>query len=103
MTNEITLTGFVQGRVDVVIEQTYSKEYKATGWINLQPVFSYQRPAEILKKVADLNRDKFPQFKFQLSMEAVPVFNQEGENVTIYDVDIDDYDTEFEEVKGEEE
>jgi len=34
-------------------------------------------------------------------MEAVPVFNQDGENVTIYDVD--DYDTEFEEVKGEEE
>ena len=101
MTNEITLTGFVQGRVDIVIEQTYAKEYKAVGWINLQPVFSYQRPAEILKQVADLNRDKFPQFKFQLSMEAVPVFNQEGENVTIYDVD--DYDTEFEEVKGEEE
>lgn len=101
MTNEITLTGFVQGRVDIVIEQTYAKEYKAVGWINLQPVFSYQRPAEILKKVADLNRDKFPQFKFQLSMRAVPVFNEEGENVTIYDVD--DYDTEFEEVKGEEE
>lgn len=103
MANEITLTGFVQGRVDIVVEQTYAKEYKATGWINLQPVFSYQRPAEILKKVADLNRDKFPQFKFQISMEAVPVFNKEGENVTIYDVDIDDYDTEFEEIKGEEE
>tara|TARA_R100001463_G_scaffold130335_1_gene189665 strand:+ start:267 stop:578 length:312 start_codon:yes stop_codon:yes gene_type:complete len=103
MEEGITLTGFVQGRVDIVVEQTYSKEYKAVGWINLQPVFSYQRPADILKKVADLNRDKFPQFKFQLSMRAVPVFNEDDENVTIYDVDIDDYDTEFEEVKGEEE
>ena len=97
MEEGITLTGFVQGRVDIVVEQTYSKEYKATGWINLQPVFSYQRPAEILKKVADLNRDKFPQFKFQLSMRAVPVVNEEDELLTIHD-----FDTEFEEVKGEE-
>tara|TARA_Y100000114_G_scaffold129711_1_gene127235 strand:- start:30 stop:299 length:270 start_codon:yes stop_codon:yes gene_type:complete len=89
MEEGITLTGFVQGRVEIVVDQTYAKDFKAVGWINLQPVFSYQIPVEILKEVADLNRDKFSQFKFQLSMEAIPV--------------IDDYDTEFEEVNGEEE
>ena len=89
MEEDVTLTGFIQGRVDIVVDQTYAKDFKAVGWINLQPVFSYQRPAEILQEVATLNRDKFPQFKFQLSMEAIPV--------------IDDYDTEFEEVNGEEE
>ena len=93
MTNEITLTGFVQGRVDVVVNQSYGKEYKATGWINLEPVFSYQRPIEILKKVADLNRDKFPQFKFQLGMRAIPVVNKDDEVITIFDF----------EKKGEEE
>ena len=89
MEEDVTLTGFIQGRVDIVVDQTYAKDFKAVGWINLQPVFSYQRPAEILQEVATLNKEKFSQFKFQLVMEAIPV--------------VDDYDTEFEEVKGEEE
>jgi len=77
MANEITLTGFVQGRVDIVVEQTYAKEYKAVGWINLEPVFSHQIPVDILKVVADKNRDKFSGFKFQLSMRAVLEGEQE--------------------------
>ena len=89
MEDNVTLTGFIQGRVDIVVDQTYAKDFKAVGWINLQPVFSYQRPAEILQEVATLNKEKFSQFKFQLVMEAIPV--------------VDDYDTEFEEVNGEEE
>tara|TARA_R100000234_G_scaffold109952_1_gene82110 strand:- start:460 stop:729 length:270 start_codon:yes stop_codon:yes gene_type:complete len=89
MEEDVTLTGFIQGRVDIVVDQTYAKDFKAVGWINLQPVFSYQRPAEILQEVATLNKEKFSQFKFQLVMEAIPV--------------VDDYDTEFEEVNGEEE
>ena len=71
MTNEITLTGFVQGKVEIVVEQSYGKSYKAVGWINLEPVFSHQIPVEILKAVASKNRDKFSSFKFQLSMRAV--------------------------------
>ena len=89
MEEDVTLTGFIQGRVDIVVDQTYAKDFKAVGWINLQPVFSYQRPAEILQEVATLNKEKFSQFKFQLVMEAIPV--------------VDDYDTEFEDVNGEEE
>mgnify|MGYP003119539161 FL=1 len=89
MEEDVTLTGFIQGRVDIVVDQTYAKDFKAVGWINLQPVFSYQRPAEILQEVATLNKEKFSQFKFQLVMEAIPL--------------VDDYDTEFEEVNGEEE
>lgn len=89
MEEGITLTGFVQGRVDIVVKQSYGSEYKASGWINIEPVFSYQRPTKILKKVSELNKDKFPQFKFQLNMRAVPVFNKEDELVTIYDVDIE--------------
>ena len=89
MEEDVTLTGFIQGRVEIVVDQTYAKDFKAVGWINLQPVFSYQRPAEILQEVATLNKEKFSQFKFQLVMEAIPV--------------VDDYDTEFEEVNGEEE
>ena len=89
MAEDVTLTGFIQGRVDIVVDQTYAKDFKAVGWINLQPVFSYQRPAEILQEVATLNKEKFSQFKFQLVMEAIPL--------------VDDYDTEFEEVNGEEE
>ena len=89
MEEDVTLTGFIQGRVDIVVDQTYAKDFKAVGWINLQPVFSYQRPAEILQEVATLNKEKFSQFKFQLVMEAITV--------------VDDYDTEFEEVNGEEE
>lgn len=96
MQEGITLTGFVQGRVDVVVKQSYGSEYKASGWINLEPVFSYQTPTKILRKVSELNKDKFPQFKFQLSMRAVPVFNKEDELVTIYDVD-------FIGIEGEEE
>ena len=69
---EITLTGFVQGKVEIVVEQSYGKSYKAVGWINLEPVFSHQIPVEILKAVAaNKNRDKFSSFKFQLSMRAV--------------------------------
>ena len=89
MEEDVTLTGFIQGRVEIVVDQTYAKDFKAVGWINLQPVFSYQRPAEILQEVATLNKEKFSQFKFQLVMEAIPL--------------VDDYDTEFEEVNGEEE
>lgn len=89
MEDNVTLTGFIQGRVEIVVDQTYAKDFKAVGWINLQPVFSYQRPAEILQEVATLNKEKFSQFKFQLVMEAIPL--------------VDDYDTEFEEVNGEEE
>ena len=51
MTNEITLTGFVQGRVDIVVEQTYAKEYKAVGWINLQPVFLSETLLRYLNKL----------------------------------------------------
>lgn len=96
MQEGITLTGFVQGRVDIVVKQSYGSEYKASGWINLEPVFSYQKPTQILRTVSELNKDKFPQFKFQLSMRAVPVFNKEDELVTIYDVD-------FIGIEGEEE
>ena len=49
MQEGITLTGFVQGRVDVVVKQSYGSEYKASGWINLEPVFSYQTPTKWIK------------------------------------------------------
>ena len=68
---EITLKGFVQGKVEIVVEQSYGKSYQAVGWINLEPVFSHQIPVEILKAVSNKNRDKFSGFKFQLSMRAV--------------------------------
>ena len=73
---EITLTGFVQGKVEIVVEQSYGKSYKAVGWIN-EPVLSHQIPVEILKAVASKNRDKFSSFKFQLSMIAVVVKGEE--------------------------
>lgn len=63
------LIGFIQGRVDIVVEQSYGSQYKASGWINLEPVFSYQRGASILQKVADLNREKFQQFKYTITLE----------------------------------
>tara|TARA_Y100001972_G_C7518546_1_gene261666 strand:+ start:164 stop:472 length:309 start_codon:yes stop_codon:yes gene_type:complete len=89
MQEDVKLTGFIQGRVEIVVDQTYAKDFKAVGWINLQPVFSYQRPDEILQEVANLNKEKFSHFRFQLVMEAITM--------------VDDYDTEFEEVNGEEE
>ncbi len=67
MTDEITLRGFVQGRVDIVVEQSYGKQYKASGWINLEPVLSYQRPIDVLKAVTNLNKEKFQQFKFVIT------------------------------------
>ena len=67
MTDEIRYIGFISGRVDILVEQSTGREYKSTGWIKLEPVLSYQRPATVLKTVANLNREKFQQFKFTIS------------------------------------